>query len=79
MYRGLYGLGLAVPLAEVTSIGEAILGDTVTEKGLRVCAKMHTDLKEARLLVDLVADQDEKILVSRRPPSISYLPSGSLR
>lgn len=79
MYRGLYGL--AVPLTVQTGAGEAILGGVTTEKGLKVFAGISLDLEEARLkvVVDLVADQDEKkILLSRCPPNISFLPSGDL-
>lgn len=66
MYRGLYGLGYAAaPLTEEgTCVGEAILEAMDTEKGLKELARINLDLEEAHSVVDLVADQDEKILAS---------------
>lgn len=73
MYRGLYGVGYAAaPFTEGTCVGEAaILGGMETEKGLNVLARINLDLEEARSVVDLVADQDEKILASSNLTTIS--------
>lgn len=73
MYRGLYGVGYAAaPLTEGTCVGEAaILEGMETEKGLKEFARINLDLEEARSVVDLVADQDGKILVSSSLITIS--------
>lgn len=73
MYRGLYGVVYATaPLTEGTCVGEAaILGGMETEKVLSVLARINLDLEEARSVVDLVADQDEKILASSNLTTIS--------
>lgn len=61
-------------MTEGTCVGEAaILGGMETEKGLKEVklARINLDLEEARSVVDLVADQDEKILLSSSLKTIS--------
>lgn len=63
-------------MTEGTCVGEAaILGGMETEKGLKELelelARINLDLEEARSVVDLAADQDEKILVSSSLITIS--------